>query len=199
MNSSKSVEVWDVLIRFLHWLMVIAVFGALMTTEENNAWHRYAGFALLLLTMGRILWGFFGEGHAQFASFVCSGTEVAEYLKGCIKGRPRRYLGSNPLAGWLVVMLLLSALVVWFSGYKYYTVKYGIGNVVASSAIPEVEQTIVVEPDLAEEEYWQSFHQIAVYCLLGLIALHMSLVIFLAWVHKENLFKSMLTGKKALR
>lgn len=196
MNSSKKVENWDALVRFIHWSLVAALIGAYLTGSESNAVHLLSGFAALLLVLGRVVWGFFGSGNALFSSFLVSGEELSRYLKSLSKGQPRRYPGNSPLTGWLSVLMLVAVLVTWFGGYKFYTVKHGLGTVVASASIPEVEQTLVVEPDLAEEEFWQSFHAVAAYVLLGLIAFHVVFVVWLSRVQRENLLKAMVTGVK---
>jgi len=50
--------------------------------------------------------------------------------------------------------------------------------------------------DSPQEKFWEEFHEAATDILLGLIALHIFGVISSSRLHKENLVKAMISGKK---
>ena len=70
-KENASVVVWDVPVRVIHWLIVIAVGVSWWSAEERVMdVHRYSGYALAGLIIFRIYWGFAGSSTARFAQFV---------------------------------------------------------------------------------------------------------------------------------
>ena len=69
----QKIVVWDVPTRLFHWLTVMLVATAYATWRLNwMDWHAYAGYALLVLVVFRLLWGFFGSETARFPRFIAS-------------------------------------------------------------------------------------------------------------------------------
>jgi cytochrome b len=106
--------VWDPLVRAVHWGMVASVTVAWLVSE--GAVHDRAGYILLALVALRIVWGFVGPPHARFADFIRSHHSTLLYVLLVIAGREPRYLGHNPLGGWMIVALLATALATAISG-----------------------------------------------------------------------------------
>ena len=117
MNNHKTIVVWDLFVRIFHWALVILVGLAFLTGDDNNRFHAYAGYAVLLLIALRLIWGLIGSQHARFANFITAPGVAIEYLKGMLCGRPGYFLGHNPAAAWMVVVLLLVLLLVNATGY----------------------------------------------------------------------------------
>ncbi len=64
---ARSVRVWDLPLRLFHWLLLIAVAGALISVQlKAMDWHGRFGLAVLGLLTFRLVWGLVGSTHARF-------------------------------------------------------------------------------------------------------------------------------------
>jgi len=103
------IRVWDLPTRIFHWaLAALAVFS--FTTGKIGgdwmAWHLKSGYAILVLVLFRLAWGFAGSRTARFAHFVRGPRSAMGYARGLLAGRPAREVGHNPLGGWMIVLML---------------------------------------------------------------------------------------------
>ena len=58
MTPASEVKVWDPLIRVFHWATVTPLPAQLLSVlEEGSKPHRYAGYAVGILLIIRLLWG----------------------------------------------------------------------------------------------------------------------------------------------
>ena len=67
------VRIWDLPTRLFHWLLALAVSGAVVSAKiGGNAmvWHSRLGLAVLALLAFRLVWGFIGPAPARFSSFL---------------------------------------------------------------------------------------------------------------------------------
>ena len=55
--GDAPVGVWDPLVRFVHWTLVVAFFVAYFTEDNFLLPHVWAGYTVGALVMLRILWG----------------------------------------------------------------------------------------------------------------------------------------------
>ncbi len=215
MNSQQPVLVWDILVRIFHWTLVASFAVAYLTSEDENPWHIYAGYTVLGLIVFRVIWGFVGSRYARFSDFIYSPANVVEYIKSLREGNPKHYLGHNPAGGWMVLAMLIMLFVVTLSGLKVYAIEEGKGPFAANAAQLSPISSAHAEEDEeendddnetsgvdvekvseADEEFWEEIHEIASNLMLVLIALHIAGVVASSRLHKENLVKAMLTGKK---
>src|SRR5262245_63987800 len=104
--AMREIKVWDLLVRVLHWSLLAAVLGAWLTREGEDPRHLQLGYAALTIVGIRILWGLVGSRYARFADFVRSPGSTVGYVKDVIRHREPRYIGHNPLGGWMIVVLL---------------------------------------------------------------------------------------------
>ncbi|MGJ0485622.1 MAG: cytochrome b/b6 domain-containing protein [Methylomicrobium sp.] len=213
MNNPSPVRVWDILIRLFHWTLVLSFIVAYLTSEEDNPWHIYSGYTVLGLIIFRLIWGFIGSRHARFSDFVRPPTVVYQYIKSLSAGQPPHYIGHNPLGGWMVMAMLITLFAVTLSGLKVYAIEEGKGPlanlqfieltpVPAAYAEDESEDddneegNAGPESSEADEEFWEEVHEASTNVMLLLIGLHLAGVVISSRLHKENLVKAMLTGKK---
>lgn len=169
-NSPKTnLRVWDLPTRLFHWLLVLAVALAFLSSDEDGAlgaWHQAAGWAAALLIAFRLVWGFVGGEHARFADFLRPGR-IAAHLRAVFGGRTQPELGHNPLGAVAIVAILA---------------------LVAGAVITGVQML----KGGGEEE----LHEVVAYGLLALVGAHVAAVVVMSIASRENLVRAMVTGVK---
>ncbi|HJV60587.1 MAG TPA: cytochrome b/b6 domain-containing protein [Albitalea sp.] len=171
----RRILVWDAPVRVFHWLMVLSFAGAYLTAESER-WrllHVTLGYTMAGLVGFRILWGLLGTRHARFASFVRGPAAVARYLGSLLRGRPEHHTGHNPAGALAIVGLLLLALVVTASGWATF-------NEIAGDWLEEL-------------------HEGAANVMLAIVGVHVAAVVVSSWLHRENLVRAMVNGRKVGR
>ncbi len=106
--ARRTVKVWDPGVRIFHWLLVISIAVAFLSSEEESAlapWHIPAGWVAAVLIAFRLIWGLVGGEHARFANFI-RPSKIAAHLTQLFNGRLEPSLGHNPV-GALAVMALI--------------------------------------------------------------------------------------------
>lgn len=170
--EEPTVPVWDRVVRVFHWTTVALVTTAFLTTDSPRWLHQDCGYAVLVLVAVRIVWGIVGPGHARFTDFVQSPRSVLTYLKLLREGRAPRYMGHNPAGGAMIVALMVMLIIVAGSGWLSETNAY--------FGVPWVDH----------------LHHISAHLLLLMIGVHLTGVVVSSWLHKENLVRAMITGRK---
>lgn len=182
-QKTKTIKVWDPLIRIFHWSLVFFFFLAYITEDDWMTIHSYAGYSIGLLILFRLVWGVIGTHHARFTDFIISPKEVIVYLKQLLQGNSKRYIGHNPAGAAMILILLLSLTMTVVSGMSLYATE-GYG--------PLAGTFISAWSDGFLEEIHEFF---ANFTLLMIIA-HVIGVLFSSLLHRENLVRAMVTGKK---
>jgi len=195
----REVKVWDIAVRVGHWSLVALFTVAYLSGEgELETLHAWAGYAILGVVAFRVLWGFVGTKHARFSDFVVGWQAAASYARSLLALRPRHYLGHNPLGGWMIVALLVTLLLVCWSGLELYAVE-GKGPLARITVTPVAEARADDDRDKRDgkpESLWEDVHEaLANFCLL-LVFLHIGGAIGASLVHRENLVRAMVTGRK---
>lgn len=158
--------------RLLHWSLVLCISAAWLSSGETGVQHEYWGYGAAAIVGCRFLWGYLGNVYARFSQFVRGTDDTVRYLRQVLRGQAPRYLGHNPLGGWMVLALLLCVALLGVTGWALNT-------------------------DLLWGYAWPvRVHQTLGWSLLALIALHLSGVAFTSWQHRENLLAAMLSGRK---
>ncbi|MGZ8345789.1 MAG: cytochrome b/b6 domain-containing protein [Allosphingosinicella sp.] len=115
-QRKARIRVWDLSLRLFHWLLVIAIALAFLSSEEDsmlNQWHVLSGWVAGILIVFRIAWGFVGGEHSRFANFV-SPSGIGRHLGELLRGRPEPTLGHNALGAVSVLLLLvLASATIW--------------------------------------------------------------------------------------
>ena len=206
--SDNTIKIWDPLVRIFHWSLVVLFVVAYFTGDEENDLHIVSGYAVLGLVVFRIAWGFIGSQYARFNSFIYSPAKVVLYLKSLASGKPDHYLGHNPAGGYMVILLLVMLLITSLTGLKVYGLE-GHGPLAGNVDIVLIAAAVAdddehdggghEEGNEDAEEWWEEIHEAASNLTVLLILLHIAGVIVSGRLHKENLVKAMVTGKKPLQ
>ena len=173
MNAApRALRVWDLAVRVLHWALVASVALAALSTLVLFGAHQPAGYVALAVVAVRVLWGGVGGHYARFRQFVRAPRATLRYLRLLVAHREPRYLGHNPLGGWMVIALMLCVSGLALTGWLYTTDAFW-GNEAVEDA-----------------------HRALAWALLGLVLAHVSGVIFTGLRQRENLVAAMFSGAK---
>lgn len=171
-TRTPSTLVWDVPVRVFHWLLVLCFAGAWITAESEH-WrlvHVTLGYTMAGLVAFRVLWGLVGTRYARFASFVRGPGAVLGYLKSLVGRHPEHHTGHNPAGALAIVGLLVLIAITAASGFATYNELGG--------------------------EWLEELHEGAANGIMLLVIVHVVGVVVSSFVHKENLVRSMFTGRK---
>jgi cytochrome b len=166
------VKIWDPFVRAFHWSLAALFLLAYATADERENVHIAAGYAIAGLLALRIVWGFVGPRRARFSDFVRSPRVVLVYLRDVALLKSQRYVGHNPAGGAMVMALVVMLVGTCTTGYMMTTEAYW-----GSEVLEEVHET---------------FANLTV----GLVVVHVLGVLVASFEHRENLVKSMFTGRK---
>ena len=173
--KTRQVKVWDILVRVTHWTVATGIIANLLFTEDGSDLHAYVGYTVVGLVVLRLLWGLVGTRYARFTNFFPTPTRLKRYLSALsIRRLNEQHLGHNPLAA--IMMLSLWAVII------------GLG---ITGYLMEAE--IFGNADLLEE-----VHELLANSLYLLVPLHIAAAIAMSYWQRQNLIKSMITGKKTV-
>jgi cytochrome b len=234
MSDLKTYVAWDRSVRAFHWINLLCMIGliavgvailndkALGVTNEGKILlktvHAWIGYAFALNLLWRLVWAFIGGPRARWRAILPGGSgylgEVSSYVSGFGAGRPRQYLGHNPLGRLAVAILLLlllnqavSGLVL--AGTDLFWPPLG-GWIAGWVAAPGVDSTTLVPYapetyDAAAYEAMRAFrapfitaHEYGFYTLLVFAALHILAVVVTEVREGGSLVSAMITGRKVL-
>lgn len=189
MNTpSPKIKVWDFPVRLFHWSLAIC-FAASWASAElfDNAmqYHLYAGYAILVLILFRILWGFVGSTTARFTSFIRSFLTTLKYAGTLREPHPGKLIGHNPLGGWMVIVML-----------GFLLAQVGTGLFASDDATTQGPLAFFVGDTLSDTI--SGIHQQLFNFLIALIGLHVAAVLFYRFFKHDNLITPMITGYKHL-
>ena len=163
---------WDPLVRVMHWSLVATVLLSWMTKEGAGKWHEWLGYAASAVVVVRVAWGVIGSRYARFSQFVRPPGITLRYGARVLRGSAPRYIGHNPLGGWMTLALLIGVGLTGFTGWLYTTPQYwGV-------------------------EWMEDTHNAVAIAVLLLAAMHVAGVITTSLTHRENLIGAMIHGSK---
>jgi cytochrome b len=184
---SHSIRVWDLPLRIFHWLLVVAVAGAVACAEIPGIpveWHARFGYIVLGLLLFRLAWGLFGGYWSRFAQLRPTPASLRAYFRG--EGRAADHVGHSPL-GALATIALLTIL-----GLQVGAGLLSDDEVAFVGPLNHLVSTAVAE---AATEWHKELGKLLVFVL---VALHVAVVVYYLWVRKQNLVGPMVHGDKVL-
>ncbi len=175
-------KVWDLPLRLFHWLLVIAVAGALITIQFGwMTWHGRFGLAVVGLITFRLGWGVIGSTHARFWNFVTGPHKLRAYLRG-----DYHPVGHNPLGALSVLAMLLVL------GFQAGSGLFATDDIAYSGPLRAAV-------DSTTSAWLTGWHMRMEWVIYGLIALHIGAVLFHVLVRREALIRPMVTGYKPVK
>lgn len=176
--------IWSLPTRLFHWLLVAGMVAAYLLGEEEEllSVHSAVGYAVGILIVFRIIWGFAGPKYSRFRDFPVGISSLKSFISD-MKGSKNQSPGHNPAASLIMLGIIFFTLLIVISGTlllasegQGFFSSFSIG--MSSDSLKEV-------------------HEIAVYIVIGLVIVHLlgNLVDFI--FHKETgTLQSIFTGYK---
>ena len=187
-GSGTKVRAWDLPTRLFKWSLVTLIVCGYLSNKFGASvpgWHKWNGYAILILLVFRLLWGFVGGSTARFAAFVDWPWNAAAYGLALLKGKSPKYLGHNPLGGYMVLALM------GLAGLQVLTGLYS-GD----------EDRIVIEGPLAKTiadasvVFATKIHHYVFDGIVVLALVHIGVNLFYTFGKKDPLIQGMVTGYK---
>jgi len=208
-DSGNWVYVWDPFVRAFHWILVVGFAVAYFTGEEILGVHVWAGYAVGVLIVNRLVWGFVGPIRARFSDFVSGPVTTLRYLQDLLLFRAKRHIGHSPAGGAMIILLLLFISATVASGLVIYGAEKNAGPLAglfpSSAAQPTIQSNVESDDEILGKEnrsgngvarVAKETHELFANLSLLLIVLHIGAVIFSSIAHRENLVRAMFTGFK---
>jgi len=194
-TGTQSVRAWDLPTRLFHWLLVILIASAWISFEYSEVfndptlkWHRYNGYAVLVLIVWRLMWGVVGPHTVQFRSFVTGPSKALAFGRAFLARNDPHYLGHNPVAGYAIIAMMGIIGVQGFLGLmseEHNATTWGPLFFLTSGA--------------TREWVTKTHTSLFYYGLLALIAIHVWGAVVHDVFRREGITKAMVTGDKPKR
>jgi Ni/Fe-hydrogenase 1 B-type cytochrome subunit len=180
--------------------------------------HVWVGYAFAVNLLWRLVWAFIGGPHARWRAMLPGARgylrEVRDYIADLSGGRPRQYLGHNPL-GRIAIAVLLSLLVLqatgglvlagtdifypplggWIAGW---IAAPGIDPATLVPYAPDTYDPAAYEAMRAFREPFITMHYYGFFVLLAMASVHVAAVIATEIRVGGNLISAMFSGTKVL-
>lgn len=222
-------QVWDRWVRAFHWINVLSVLllivigliifngKALGLAPEAKlalkTCHVWIGYLFALNLLWRLIWAFLGNSYSRWSALLnCSPKEMKAYLRSLAAGKPRVYLGHNPLGRLMVLALLLLLITMAITGLMLASTDLlmpPLGHWIAAwIAAPGLDPATLIpgnkamfdtsawEAMRAMRQPFKTLHVYAFYALCGLIPLHILAVVIAELKEGSNLVSAMIHGHK---
>lgn len=211
-SGAATVKVWDIFVRVSHWTVAVAFFIAYFTEDDILTLHVWAGYTIGVFVVLRIVWGFVGPKHARFSDFMYRPFKVWQYLLELISFRAKRYLGHSPAGGAMTFALLIGLAATVWTGLELYAAEENAGPLASISRqitpVVHQEATMITyaradDGNDRDEKHgkdaggiWEDLHELLANLMLTLVIIHIGGVLLASIVHRENLARAMVTGRK---
>ncbi len=174
----KSVQVYDLPIRIFHALFAtcfIISFSIGKIADDESliyAVHMLSGFMMTFLVFLRIAWGIVGSEYSTFHSMPLSLGKFIHYFRNITDRGFNTFVGHNPASSWLF---------------------FATGTLSLLMTITGIMMTLKFKKYIVED-----IHEVLAHIFLLLVLLHITGLILHAVKFKDQLYLSMVTGKKRL-
>jgi cytochrome b len=234
MTGLKTYYVWDAGIRWFHWINLLCMIGliavgvvilndkALGVTSEGKILlktvHVWIGYVFVLNLLWRLLLAFIGGPQARWRAILPGGrgymNDARAYIADFVAGRPRQYLGHNPLGRLAVSLLLLllmtqavTGLVLAGTDLFYPPIGAWIAERIAAPGVDpaalvpyakEMYDQAAYEAMRTFREPFITLHYYNFFVLLTFAVIHILAVVVTELREGGTLISAMFTGKKVL-
>lgn len=188
-HSLYRIRVWDLPTRIFHILLALCITGLIVSGEMGGdalRWHFWLGYAVLVLVLFRLIWGFLGGHWSRFVNFMPSPKSLFAYVRTLRRHEAASHIGHNPLGALSVLGMLSLVLIQVLSGF--------MTDDEIANAGPWVALVPSEWVSLASEYHGE----VGKVLLILLVTLHVATVIYYKRIKGDDLITPMLTGDKVL-
>jgi cytochrome b len=181
-----SIQVWDIPTRLFHWILVGLLIFSYITGKIGLTamrYHEWSGFAILVLVVFRLVWGFIGGQHSRFSNFVKGPAAVIQYASSLLRKDSKPHIGHNPLGGWSILAMLISLLI-----------QVGTGLFANDDILTEGPLYAMVSKQTSD--WLTGIHHLNQKLLIVLVLIHIAAVFYYLIAKRQNLIKPMISGNK---
>ena len=120
--------VWTLPTRIFHWMLILFVALAFLTSEEERLldYHAAFGYGVSVLLLFRFVWGVIGPRYSRFCDWPLSKKELVGFIRS-LPYPKQYYTAHNPAASLVMAGILLTALLLVLSGMLTYGIQEGKG------------------------------------------------------------------------
>lgn len=214
-NSIRRVYVWQLPVRFYHWLNALTVTTSVITgyligrplaiqlgrEASFSYWfgtvrfiHFLAAFVFFFNFLFRIYWGFAGNRFAGWKNFIptqrTQWKEVGQVLKVDVlqaEGKPIESIGHNSLAGLTYFLTFLAFLFQSVTGFGMY-------SAMSNAWLPSLFAWIV--PLMGGDFAVRQWHHMMMWFFIIFSMVHIYLVFYHDYVEGRGILSSMAGGWK---
>jgi len=112
--------IWTLPTRVFHWLFASFMLIVFLTDDDKLLkYHAVIGYAILVLIIFRLFWGYFGPKYSKFKDFTANKKSIKDFIKN-IFNKNQNYVGHNPLASLVMLGMFIVSLLAIFTGIVVY-------------------------------------------------------------------------------
>jgi len=167
------VQLWDPVVRVLHWVLVLAFILNYFVVEAGDDVHQWLGYLAASAIAVRVVWGFRNTGAARWSAFWPTPARLAAHVRQLLRGGYPAHLGHSPIGALVMILLLSLMAALAVTGFMMEEIDYFWG-----------------------EEWLEDVHETFANSVAALVSLHVSAAIFESIRLRENLPWSMVTGRR---
>ena len=179
--------IWSLPTRVFHALFVIFILLTFLSAQEDQ-WlniHAVIGYAVLILVLFRICWGFFGPKYSLFKDFPLGKINIKDYLNHIFEEK-LKYIGHNPLASYVMISMFVVAILAIITGALAFGIQEGKGIL-----------SFLNSSFFKEMELFGEIHEFFSGLFIALIVAHVVGVLVDRLLHKkQETLNSIVTGYK---
>ena len=169
-----KIKVWDPVVRSFHWTTALIFFANYWLIDDGPV-HRWLGYGVAALILGRVVWGVIGSPHARFSNFFPTPARVKSYLQALWRGEHPVVVGHNPLGALMIIALLVMLSLLTVSGWMIgLDVFWGI-------------------------DWPGEIHEALAEVIHVLVGIHVAAVVLSDTLFDEGLLRAMITGFKQVQ
>ncbi len=174
--SEQRVYVWSLLVRLVHWALVILFAFNYFILSPGGDIHEWVGYIAVSCVLVRCWYGFTSHGFARFSRKAFSKAAFQSHYSHLKQRHIPARTGHNPF-GWMMVYAVFAAFTILATtGFLLEETDYFFGS-------SELEL----------------IHSVTADTLFVLACMHIAAVIVTSIIGRRNLIRAMLTGYRFIK